>query len=113
MEASSNKNDQYYLTKLGSELRSISEALANDTKIEGPDTGDDAAEVQEERDQQEQIVSNYRDRQAVIERAVKWIKEKGGVCAVCGKPIEETRRDADPASITCKEHRDLEDTIEL
>ena len=95
------------------QLQSIGEALTNDTKIEGPDTGDDAAEVQEERDQQEQIVGNYSDRQAEIERAIKWIKEKGGICAVCGKKIEGPRRDINPASITCIEHKDQENSLDL
>lgn len=106
------KNDQYYLAKLEKELAEIEETLRKN-KVEGPETGDDVVENQEERDQQEQIIFNAKERQTEIERAIKWTKENGGICAVCNKPIETTRRDADPASVTCIKDRELEDTIEV
>jgi len=107
------KDSAHYLNLLEQELKNIEEALINDQQIEMPDTGDDSAENQETRDQQEEIVKNYLERKREIERAIKWTKENGSICAVCRQPIEESRRDADPASITCKAHRDEDDTIEI
>jgi len=101
------------LADLRQELAEIESELAKIVPIEATATGDDVAEAQETRDQQQQIVATRKERQVEIERALIWKASHGNRCAVCDQTIENARLEADLASITCIEHRDQEDTVEI
>ncbi|MFA5290836.1 MAG: hypothetical protein WC385_00785 [Candidatus Paceibacterota bacterium] len=106
---------QPILERLRQESAHVEEALINDSKLEESGARDDQAQVEVERDQQWEIVSNYKERQQEIERAIKWFEGDGKnlTCAYCGQPIEPERLGADAASITCIKDRDLEDSVEI
>lgn len=65
----------------------------------------DQADIIVSRDASSAIFTDLEARYDSVLDALKHI-EKGtyGVCAVCGKPIEEARLLADPAATTCLEH---------
>lgn len=103
----------FYLEILEKEILRLNkeiEKLKNE-EIDEPVSADDFASVQQDRVRQEELIHNAQERLTEVERALAWAKEHGFVCAICQGEIESARLEADPASITCKEHRDKEDEI--
>lgn len=113
------KNDQYYLIILKAEIAKLKgekdsdEARLKEIQDDKPVSSDDVGSQRDDRERLEQEISNTEDIIHEAERALTWATQNGFVCAVCRKPIEHDRLDADPASLTCKKHRDEEDTIEI
>jgi RNA polymerase-binding transcription factor DksA len=100
-----------YLAKL-EELKekSLGEiAKIKEEEIDEPISGDDFSSAQQDRERREELMNNAKERLQEIEMTISWAQEHGFTCQVCGKNIEEDRLDADPASITCKEHVGNED----
>ena len=113
------KNDQLYLEALKNKIAKLTEEKNSDEvrlreiQDDKPMSGDDVGSQRDDRERLEQEIANTEDMINEAERTLNWATKNGFVCAVCRKPIETDRLDADPASITCKEHRDQEDTIEI
>ncbi len=113
------KDDQYYLDLLKEKIAHLieskkgDEARLKEIQDDKPMSGDDVGSQRDDRERLEQEIANTEGLIVENERALNWAIAKGFVCAVCRKPIERDRLDADPASITCKEHRDEEDTVEI
>lgn len=113
------KNDKYYLNLLKENIISLTETKKEDEKRlkevqdDKPMSGDDVGSQRDDRERLEQEISNTEGLIVEAERALRWAEINGFVCAVCRKPIERDRLEADSASITCKEHRDEEDTVEI
>jgi len=122
------KDDQYFLDKLVAEKEGIENqlkgiAVRNPDRpgfwqaISSEDDSDmslngDSAEMLETITEREQLVRSLATRLEEIRMAEERIKEgKGGSCVVCSQPIEEERREADPASVTCRAHREQEDRL--
>jgi RNA polymerase-binding transcription factor DksA len=119
MTNNTEKNDQYYLDLLKASIAKLTEEKASDEarlkeiQDDKPMSGDDVGSQRDDRERVEQEIANTEDLIIEANRAITWATKNGFICAVCSKPIEKDRLDADPASLTCKEHRDEEDTIEL
>ncbi|HRZ30157.1 MAG TPA: hypothetical protein P5274_00585 [Candidatus Paceibacterota bacterium] len=119
MTNNTEKNDQYYIDLLETNIAKLvkekggDEARLKEIQDDKPMSGDDVGSQRDDRERLEQEIANTEDLISEANRALTWAKKNGFVCAVCRKPIEKDRLDADPASLTCKEHRDEEDAIEL
>lgn len=115
------KNDQYYLTRLEQKLAELKNELSNDEarlkeiQDDKPMSSDDVGSQRDDRETLEQQIANTNDLINEAERALGWTKEHGFVCAFpgCKNKIEPKRLEVDISSITCIEHRDEEDKIEL
>jgi RNA polymerase-binding transcription factor DksA len=113
------KSDQSYLDLLKDKVVNLqsekerAESELRDIQDDKPVSTDDVGSQRDDRERLEGEIRNTEDLIIEGERALRWVQENGFICAVCQKPIERDRLDADPASITCKEHRDEEDTIEV
>ncbi len=100
-----------YLTKLEEEKSSLNEELQKlrEEKTGEIDSADDVSNAQQDRVRREEIIHNSEERLKEVKKAIAWAKEYGFVCSICGKKIEKDRLQADPASVTCKEHLNSED----
>ena len=113
------KNDKYYLDLLKKNIIKLKEekegdeARLKEIQEDKPMSGDDVGSQRDDRERLEQEIANTNDLIVEANRAIEWATKNNFICAVCRKPIEKDRLDADPASLTCKEHRDEEDTIKL
>lgn len=113
------KNDQHYLELLKERIAKLNEEKKGDElrlkeiQDDKPMSGDDVGSQRDDRERLEQEIANTEGLIIENERALNWAEKNGFICAVCRKPIEKDRLDADPASLTCKEHRDEEDTVEI
>ncbi|MFA6476362.1 MAG: hypothetical protein WCV68_02990 [Candidatus Paceibacterota bacterium] len=113
------KNDQHYLDLLKENIAELTKGKKEDElrlkeiQDDKPMSGDDVGSQRDDRERLEQEIANTEGLILENERALHWALANGFVCAVCRKPIERDRLDADPASLTCKEHRDEEDTVEI
>lgn len=113
-----NTNQHYFdllkssIAKLTEEKES-DEARLKDIQEDKPMSGDDVGSQRDDRERLEQEIANTSAMINEAERALQWATENGFICAICRRNIETDRLDADPASITCKEHRDEEDTVEI
>ncbi|MFA6254243.1 MAG: hypothetical protein WC640_03285 [Candidatus Paceibacterota bacterium] len=93
-----------YVDLLEKKLQEIEAAIVNDSDVSEPTVSDDAAESSEERAEQDSLIDNHRRERFEIIRAIKWLKEKGNVCYVCGGPIEKQRREVYLPAMTCLAH---------
>lgn len=113
------KSKEYFLQQLRQRISELEEEkLANEQRLaevqeDKPISSDDVGSRRDDRDRFEQQISNTFDLIEEAKRALAWADKNGFICAVCRKPIEEDRLEADPASVTCKEHRDQEDSASL
>jgi RNA polymerase-binding transcription factor DksA len=103
---------QERITRLKEE-RTINEQRLAEVQEDQPISSDDIGSQRDDRDRFEQEISNTSELIEEAERALTWGEKNGFICAICRKPIECDRLEADPASVTCKEHRDQEDSVSL
>ena len=65
----------------------------------------DQADITVNRETNAAILNDLEARYDTILAALERIKNNSyGTCAVCGKPIEPARLEADPAATTCTQH---------
>lgn len=81
-------------------------AIPEDIGTSEPDPND-AADKVEEWNERRALVATLEARYNNIKNALSRIeKNEFGMCAVCGKNIEEDRLNANPTAPTCKAHRE-------
>ncbi|MFA5001099.1 MAG: hypothetical protein WC531_02630 [Candidatus Paceibacterota bacterium] len=103
--------EQVYFDRLEKEKVSLLDKLGTlkNEEIGKIDSADDLAGTQQDRVRKEETANNLNERLEEIKKTITWARENGFICSVCHKKIETGRLDADPASITCKEHLANED----
>lgn len=110
-----NEKEQSYLNLLTIERERVIEQINQNKNLEGREaiSGDDTAEMLEDSEIGGQVNSSLLGRLSEIDKAIERIKEgKGNICAIGDNhEIEEGRRNADPASVTCIKHMDLEEQV--
>ena len=113
------QSKEYFLQRLRERIakfqeeRAINEQRLAEVQEDKPISSDDVGSQRDDRDRFEQEIANTSALIEEGERALAWAEKNGFICAFCRKPIEEDRLEADPASVTCKEHRDQEDSVSL
>jgi RNA polymerase-binding transcription factor DksA len=109
-------SDEEVLTILAERLKKVRTDLGKSDANEDPGLiadDEDQEEAGEHKDTQQAIGNELQKEMQEIEGAIKWIKEHGNACAYpgCSNKVENRRREADPASITCTKHMEDEDQI--
>lgn len=109
-------SDKEVLTKLEKRLIEIRSSLGKADENENPSQpidDEDLVEDNEEKERRQALGNELEKEELEIIGAIKWIGEHGDVCAFagCDSKVGDRRRQADPASITCAEHREEEDRI--
>lgn len=113
------KSDAEYLKLLQDRLDSLSRELEitkgqrQEVAKTPTDSADEFGDRQNELRTLEETIDGAKNQIDEVEKTIRWAKEHGFVCAICGKEIETDRLEADLASIACKEHRSEEDGIEV
>lgn len=117
-----------YKTRLESELKELERELSvlgvhspnklSEWDVKAPDFDIMNADENEVADRTEEIhvdsiiIDELTVRFKNVAGALKKLEEGVfGLCEIDGGPIEEERLQANPAARTCKEHIDLEDTL--
>lgn len=119
MMITSNQDKKYFLDLLEQKIsrleaeKKINEERLSEVQENTPMSSDDVGSQRDDRERFEQEIANTSALISEAKRALAWADKNGFICAVCQAEIERDRLEADPASVTCKKHRDQEDIAAL
>ena len=103
----------FYLAELEKMRLTLLEEIQvlNEEEIDKSVSAVDFPSANQDRVRREELLNNAHERLQEIDGTIAWANEKGFTCRICGKEIEDERLEADPASITCREHVNQEDEV--
>lgn len=101
---------------LQNRLEEIEREIKSSEKKTDPENtadDDDRIEDSEENENRAETIGVLKEQEKEIQGSISWIEKHGKACAFpgCEDHVDEERRKADPASITCRKHMEYEDDI--